>query len=153
MGDSYVVIPFEPDGEVAEWLRREHVSFSPSMKKSRWPTMAELVANLESIPGVTVERHRNGQSGWDLEISRNSAVGLQRASLWLKSVADLHTPVPFDFHKPSPELAITIIERLTHITGALVIMSVSATVPVLVSPGAEPAEILARMFPQVRPAP
>ena len=119
VGDNYVVIPFEPGGEIAKWLRKEHVRFPASMKKSRWPTMAELVSVLEAIPGASVERCKNGQSGWDLQISRDAADGLQRAELWLKDVTDLDTPVRFDFHQPSPDLAITIVERLTHIQDGL----------------------------------
>ena len=153
VGDNYVVIPFEPSGEVAKWLRKEHVRFPSSMKKSRWPTMAELVSILEAIPGATVERRKNGQSGWDLQISRDAADGLERADLWLKDVTDLDTPAQFDFHKPSPDLAITIVERLTHITGSLVFMTVTEMVPVLVRPGADLAEISARLFSRPRPAP
>src|SRR5690349_765477 len=116
MGVCYV--PMLLDDHVKQWLQSDGVAFPLVHMRSRWPTPKELRSVLESLPGYSVSYRPNAHDGWDAEIEDETrGVHGLRATIWTKNASDDAKPNEFSFHKPSLELALLILERLSHVCG------------------------------------
>jgi hypothetical protein len=123
--------------ETKQWLQSEGVPIPEAVVASRWPTSNELRGVLDSLQGYRVV-YKNKQDGWDAEVV-DAQLGYDgmRATIWVENVPDGDTPTDFTFHKPSVELALMILERLSHACGPVVFVGASSMKPVLVSPGCD----------------
>lgn len=93
------------------------------MAPSRWPTQDELRGVLDALDGYDVSYRNNADGGWDAEIVDHvhGYEGMS-ASIWTKRCA-ADAPCPFQLHKPHLELAMQILERLSHGCGPFALLS------------------------------
>jgi len=143
MGANYV--PLLLDEETKRWLRLEGVSFPDDAAGSRWPTPNELRAALESLGGYSVSYRDDGDGGWDAEIvDAERGYDGWSATIWPKDIANPDAPHEFSFHKPKLELAVLILEKLSHVCGPFVIVDDASITPVVVTPGSDVTVLAAR---------
>lgn len=141
-----IVVSFVFDAPVLDWLKAEGVDVPPDYRQSRWPSPNELRTILESLPGYVVRyRGRQGQD-WDAEVV-DAARGYEgmSATIWVKGVQDPNAPHPFSFHKPWPELAVAILERISRTCGPRVVTNDVYLRPVIVTAGCDPRERAERL--------
>lgn len=143
MGANY--LPLLLDEETKRWLRLEAVPFPDDAAESRWPTPNELRTVLGSLRGYSVYYSDNTDGGWDAEIvdSMREYDGW-RATIWTKGITDPDAPHQFSFHKPTLEMALTILEKLSHVCGPFVIVDDASITPVVVTPGSDVLALAAR---------
>lgn len=113
-------------------------------RASRWPNQRELRAALESVPGCSVTYRPNGQGGWDADVVDATRDDAWHATVWTKNTSDDETPIEFSFHKPNLELALLIVEKLSHVCGPFLFVDASSVTPVVVAPGSDPAKLVAQ---------
>jgi hypothetical protein len=144
MGASYVALPV--DDEVKRWLRAEGAPAIPAERThGRWPTPNELRAALDSLAGYTIAYRDNPYGGWDAEIV-DAVRGYDgySATIWTKHISNPEAPKEFSFDKPSIELALMILEKLSRVCGPFLLVDDSSVTPVVVVPGADISELAAR---------
>jgi hypothetical protein len=143
MGVMY--IPLLLNEETKQWLREEGVAFLSTEMPSRWPTPNELRAVLDSLVGYSVSYRTNSDGGWDVEIV-DAELGYNGwfATIWTKNTTDKDKPNEFSFHKPNPEMALMILEKLSHVCGHFVLIQDSSMIPVIVAPGSDVIELTAQ---------
>jgi hypothetical protein len=121
VGNIYVVFPTsELDDEARDWLADQGVVLPAAM--GRWPSARELRATLDALPGYVVE-YTDSAMGWDAEVRK----GDERAAIWAQATQTPDAPCDFTFHKPNEQLALRILERLSHVCGPLVLIPKSST--------------------------
>ena len=145
MGVAYV--PMLLDDDMRRWLESEGVASPERDTPSRWPTPRELRAVLTEMNGCDVTYRDNTDGGWDAEVvERPVDSRSQHATIWTKQLASTDVPAPFSFHKSSVELALVILERLSHVCGPLVLVDDSTMAPMVVTPGCDVRELARRHF-------
>lgn len=140
MGETWVQMPLSD--EIKQWLQREQVPVPEIHVQSRWPTSSELRGALDSLQGYRVTYRSNTEQGWDAEVvdAQRGYDGMS-ATIWVKNLPDGDTPTDFTFHKPSIELALMILERLSHSCGPFVLLQASSMKPVVVLAGCDPKRL------------
>src|SRR5207253_1573948 len=112
------------------WLRENNHPLPSLLSESRLPTLGELKAVVEHLDGYTARvRLSKVTNSIDLEVidHRGYRAGWS-TTIWAKKLNDENRPpededvVEFTFHKGSPELAVVIVEKLTHVCGPLVLI-------------------------------
>ena len=145
MGVLYVTVLLDDD--TRRWLESEGIACPARDTPSRWPTPSELRATLADMSGYDVSYRDNTDGGWDAEIvDSERGFGGLHATIWTKQLAGDDVPAPFSFHKPSVELALVILERLSRVCGPLVLVDSSAMVPAVITPGCDVRELAHRHF-------
>jgi hypothetical protein len=146
MGVLYV--SFTLNEETADWLRKNGLSAPSPLPDSRLPTLGELKAVVEQLGGY---KSRVGLSKGtrtiDIEVVDQRGYGAGwSTTIWASKWNDRTRPpedgdsVQFTFHKGSPELAVLIVERLTHVCGPLVLIPDHNCRPLLVTEGLDPRQ-------------
>jgi hypothetical protein len=140
VGNNYVVIPTsELDDESREWLADQGVVLPAAM--GRWPAARELRATLDALPGYVVE-YTDSATGWDAEVRK----GDERAVIWAQPTETPDAPCDFTFHKPNEQLALRILECLSHVCGPLVVIETSGMRAVVVTAGSNPEDLYAAWY-------
>ena len=144
MGATYAVSPLTD--EARQWLRDENIAFPDG--QSRWPTHNELRAALESFSGHAVSYRSTATGGWDADIvdpERDRTSGWM-ATVWVDGAVDADTPCRFSFHKPTLELSLMIVEKLSRVCGPFLIMDGSSGRAVVVAPEADIPKLVAELW-------
>jgi hypothetical protein len=86
--------------------------------------------------------------GWDAQIvaPEGSPASGWMADLWIEPAADGDTPSRFSFHKPTLELALLILEKLSHVSGPFLLMDGASGRAVVVSSGADVPKLVAELW-------
>ncbi len=138
MGVSYSVLAL--DSRVCEWLRSLGVDYPEG--ESRNPEPDDYLRAIGEIPGVSIrEENALGHRCVWVENYKDRDYGWTVVRLGAEQSDQGSCHVWFD--KGDPELIVAIAERLTHACGPLVLHSASGGKPIVVHPGAVPADTLA----------
>lgn len=141
MGVDYAVGPITE--EAKHWLHEQQIAFPDGPR--RWPTPNELRSVLESFSGHAVS-YRDTPGGWDAEIvhSEREHAG-SMANIWVTEVTGPDTPARFSFHKPSLDLTLMILAKLSRVCGPLLLMEGSSGRAVVVTWDADVPQLIAHL--------
>lgn len=126
-----------------EWLDGEGVPHPDPAQDSRFPTPREITAVLRQFGSYSLDLGADLASGeWSATVvEQNSSRGMW-ASLRITDYSSDDEPHEFYFPKGWPEVILTIVERLTHGCGPLVVVDDSAVRPIVVCPNDSIQELL-----------
>ncbi len=143
MGAFYLL--FTLNDEIAGWLVEIGLPYPTPLPESRFPTLGELKAVVKQLDGCRTTVTSSSMNTVDFEVvdQRGYDAGWS-TTIWGRTLSDeARKPhdddrVEFSFHKGNPELAVIIIEKLTHVCGPLLLVSDADCRPLLVVPGLDP---------------
>jgi len=152
MGVSYVVLPLTKD--VADWMDQAGEARPSPLEASRSPTLRELKAVVEGLEGYHSRVRASVRLRCvDLDVV---AQGGYRAgwstTIWAHCLHDKtrhpedDDVIRFSFHKGSPELAVLVLERLSHVCGPFVLYCDGGGPGLAVTPGLEPRRAVEQWF-------
>jgi hypothetical protein len=136
MSFFYVVTPLLDDEAFTRWLG-EFGIVPPAGANSRFPTVRELRFILEHLDGLSFEASV-GSTYWDADIFACGHSGErwegEYTTLWVTNYkGNEEVPVDFCFRKGSARLVLLILQRLTQISGPLVVVLDTCGIPILVT--------------------
>lgn len=131
------------DTSCAEWLDREGVSHPATEATSRFPTPSEIIKVLRQLVGYTFSVTADSSSGeWFAQITASNSSTGAWAFLRVSDYCSDDKPHEFYFPKGWPEVIFTVVERLTHYCGPLVVVDDSSVRPIVVRPHDSVQELL-----------
>ena len=134
MGVLHAVLPL--DATCLEWLHRDGISHPALAVASRLPTPREVADTLQQLEAYSVEITADSASGeWYAFIQSADSTTPAWASLRISHYHSDDEPHEFYFPKGFPEVIFTVVERLAHVCGPLVVLDDSSCRPIVVSPG------------------
>lgn len=135
MGVSYTVVPIGAHLDIPTWLKALGIETPPSFTvQSRNPTPAEIRSVLEGLPSYRVE-YSVGERRWDADIRSTEPSNQSWACVWVhKFNGDENEPHEFSFHKGWIELNLLIAQKLSEVSGALLVIPDSTGTPIVVTP-------------------
>ncbi len=143
MSVLHTILPL--DDKCAEWLDSENIAHPNPSADSRFPTPGEIVSTAKLMAGYTMDASADVRSGeWSATITKNNSPDAW-AFLRVSNYTSDEQPHEICFPKGSPEVIFSIVERLTHCCGPLVVVDDSAAKPVVVCPNDSVVELL-RMY-------
>jgi len=103
---------------------------------------------LESFSGHSVSYRSTSNGAWDADIidPERDRTSSWMATLWVQGAPDAETPCPFSFHKPTLDLALMIVEKVSRVCGPFMIMDGSSGRAVVVTPGADVPKLIAELW-------
>lgn len=140
MSVGFVAMPL--DAQNLAWAAAEGAAAPAPVRFGRWPTSAELRAVLLSLEDWRTTFRDNTQGGWDAYLdAAEGEVGV----IWTKHIDMPNSPAPFTFHRATPRFALRVLERLSYVCGAFLLVSEANATPVLVAPGADVESLRLRL--------
>jgi hypothetical protein len=141
MGVLYSVLPL--DQRCAEWLDQEGVSHPGPAADTRFPTPKEIQSALQQMADYTVDLSADSAPGeWLATITDAKSTTGAWASLRVRHYSSDDEPHEFYFPKGWPEVIFTVVERLTHDCGPLVVVDDSFVKPIIVRSNDSVQELL-----------
>ena len=133
MGVLHSVLPL--DKSCAEWLDQECVPHPDPTADYRYPTPKEITSALQQIGDYLVDLNADSSSGeWMATITEAKSTTGAWASLRVSDYSSDEEPHEFYFPKGCPEVIFTVVERIAHYCGPLVVVDDSSVRPIIVSP-------------------
>ena len=123
------------DTDTRRWLQAEGHTVPPATQPSCWPTSPELRQVLHELPGVQVSFLDGARGAWDAEV----LAGERRLVLQIIPGNDEERR-PFSLDEVDPELALRVLEALSHVCGPLAIHEAASNRALVVEPGLDPVE-------------
>ncbi len=141
MGVLYSCIPITNTPEILAWLQEQRVSLPSESIFSRDPTPQEIRAALETIENYTTD-YAVSRTFWQANVSYTADP--EHGPWTCINVLNYHDDEAQSYHiyfeKGSPELILTIMERLSRLCGPLLCAPDSGDMPIVVVPGLKSSE-------------
>lgn len=142
MGVLRTILPM--DSACLEWLDQEGVSHPPPAV-ARFPTPREITDTLSQLSGYAADISSNVATGeWLAHISSIEPSNPAWASLRVSHYRSDDEPHELYFPKGWSEVVFTIVERLSHHCGPLVVADDSGGLPVVVCPNDSIPDLISR---------
>jgi hypothetical protein len=133
MGVLYTVVPL--DDEIAEYLRDTGGIVPPTVNPSRQPSLREVRAVCDSLPGQRVHYNVNPESFWQAVVE--GAADPEREAWTLLDISNFSgsedEPHPIWFEKGWPPLILAILRGLSVNCGPLVVIPDTGEGPIAVT--------------------
>jgi hypothetical protein len=149
MGVRYLVLPFESDGQLLDWLQSEGVE-APPATVSRYPSPKEFRTVLSSMAGYTTE-YEIASISWRASVYETASadpgpplrINGPHATIFIPyHMGDESLPHEIHFDKSWPEVIVAILTRVASVTGPLVLLDDSDVNPVVIQGGEDVQQIL-----------
>ena len=124
---------FPIDATCAAWLDSESVSHPASTETTRFPTPRQITEVLHQLAGFTVSITADSATGeWSARIDAADPANPSWALLRVSDYRSDDQPHEFYFPNGWPEVIFTVVERLTHHCGPLVVVEDTGDKPTVV---------------------
>ncbi len=144
MSVDWGVVPIVP--EIHTWLQEKGCNL-PTNLESRYPTLAETLAVLESLDDLPVIKKNFSGNLWEL------TVGTFGSSRYAHILGSVEEDGLFDFHfwgSCQEETMVQILKRLASICGPLVIFEGMAATPMIVTQDVNVEEALEEWLKRIK---
>ena len=145
MGVSHFVMAL--DDETADWLAENGTQRPSPLPESRLPSLREVKAAVGHLEGHVVQvRDAGAVHAVDIDVADDRDPRGRCTTIWTKRADEVpeqpgdDDSVRLTFHKGHPELAVLVVERLTHVCGPLVLVRDVDACPLLVEKGTDPRQ-------------
>jgi hypothetical protein len=141
MSVLYSILPL--DEQVVAWMGEHEVTPPAGWSPGRYPTPAEVRQTLETLEGYRVD-YRVTPRSWSavIEDTAGNSDGRWATIDSIGYAGSDDNPLHIYFSRGWREVIVRITERLTSVCGPLIIVPDSVAYPHLVTPGADPGEVL-----------
>jgi len=136
MGVSHVLLAI--DAEMRAWMGE--LGIEAPAAPSRAPTPDEVLAALRELDDFDVDVSPHAR-GWDADVRDRRPERGWQTTVWVKTSDGSRV----SFHKGDPEANAMIAERLARVCGPLVLIATDDATPAVVTPGANPTDVAARL--------